>query len=229
MKNILAIVLLFAIALPLRADDDLVSIDAAEGMITVQQKGALKTYRLKPFTDITINGQKSAVAQLKAGMKVSVTLADPQTAAKVAAKGNVQPAATPGSTKAPGAPFPANRSGGNPIRKIVFKAAIDAGDNIIVQDGKLRIEHIDWTKPKDISVNGIKWSPEWNDNKTDDFVAFNPALAPFSGSKVSVTNVKGKGEATILEPPTDANGQKLMIHLQDKGSGATEFEVRIIW
>ncbi len=63
-----------------RADDELVSVDAAEGMITIQQRGALKTYRLKPFTYITINGQKAAAGQLRAGMQVTLGLADGQTA-----------------------------------------------------------------------------------------------------------------------------------------------------
>lgn len=231
MKNILAIILLLAAGLSLFAEDDLVAVDAAAGMITVQQRGALKTYRLKPFTDITINGQKATAGQLKAGMQVSLGLADPQTASKVTARGNVQPVATPSPGSGPGtpAPFFANRPSGNLSRKIVFKGLIDAGDNLIIQDGKLSIQHIDWSKPKDISVNGIKWVPEWNDNKSDNFTGFTPPLAPFQGSTVSVKKVKTKGDVTVLEPPTEANGNKLVIHLQDKWSGASEFEVHVTW
>ena len=68
-----------------------------------------------------------------------------------------------------------------------MKATVDAGDNVIVQDGKLRLQHIDWSLPKDISINGIRWKPEWKDNKSDDFTAFNPSLAPFAGSNVTVS------------------------------------------
>ena len=82
MKHALAFLFLLLLPLSLRADDDLVSIDATAGMITVQQNGILKTYRVKPFTDITINGQKSSVAQLRAGMQVAISLADPQTPRK---------------------------------------------------------------------------------------------------------------------------------------------------
>ena len=118
------------------------------------------------------------------------------------------------------------------LRRIVFKASVDAGDNVVIQNGKLHIEHIDWTKPKDISVNGIKWEPNWQDKITDDFAKFTPPLAPFAGAHVtvrSVRKVKKDGYVKVLEQPTDANGQKLIVHLQDEGGGASDFEVHITW
>ena len=48
-----------------------------------------------------------------------------------------------------------------------MKASVDAGDNVIVQDGKLHIQHIDWSLPKDISINGIRWKPEWKDKTSE--------------------------------------------------------------
>ena len=118
------------------------------------------------------------------------------------------------------------------LRRIVFKASVDAGDNVVIQNGKLHIEHIDWTKPKDISVNGIKWEPNWQDKITDEFTKFTPPLAPFAGAHVAVTTakkVKKNGYVKVLEQPTDANGQKLIVHLQDEGGGASDFEVHITW
>ncbi len=118
------------------------------------------------------------------------------------------------------------------LRRIVFKASVDAGDNVVIQNGKLHIEHIDWTKPKDISVNGIKWEPNWQDKITDDFTKFTPPLAPFAGAHVAVTTakkVKKGGYVKVLEQPTDANGQKLIVHLQDEGGGASDFEIHITW
>ena len=118
------------------------------------------------------------------------------------------------------------------LRRIVFKASVDAGDNVVIQNGKLHIEHIDWTKPKDISVNGIKWEPNWQDKITDEFTKFTPPLAPFAGAHVAVTTakkVKKGGYVKVLEQPTDANGQKLIVHLQDEGGGASDFEIHITW
>ena len=117
-------------------------------------------------------------------------------------------------------------------RRIVFRASVDAGDNVVIKDGKLHIEHIDWSKPLNISINGVNWAPNWQDKITDDFTKFTPPLAPFDGRHVSVNSakkVKNKGYVKVLEQPTDTNGQKLVIHLQDEGGGASEFEVHISW
>ena len=112
---------------------------------------------------------------------------------------------------------------------MVIKALIDGGDNVVVQDGKLHIEHRDWAKPQEITINTVKWNPEWNGNNSGVFTGFVPPLAPFGGGKVEVKMIKGRGDVTVLEPPTEANGQKLVVHLQDTGNGAREFEVRITW
>ena len=114
-------------------------------------------------------------------------------------------------------------------RRISFKAKVDASDDIIIQNGKLRIEHVDWDRPLDISINGKKWKPMWTENQTDEFAGFSPALAPFNGAAVTVKQTKGRGETTIKEQPTEANGQKLVVRVHDAGNGASEFEVRITW
>ena len=135
-----------------------------------------------------------------------------------------------GALKPTATPKPAFNALGT--RRIVFRAAVDAGDNVVIQNGKLHIEHIDWTKPKDISVNGIKWTPNWQDKITDDFEKFTPPLAPFAGAQVTARlakKVKKNGWVKVLEQPTDANGQKLIVHLQDEGNGASDFEVHITW
>ena len=236
MKRILLALLLLIPSL--RAEDELIAVDQAAGMLTIQHQGTLKTYRLRAFTDITINGTKATVAQLQKGMQVTLGLSDAQTASKVTARGNFAPPAAPGAAGAPvrGAAAPKPKLG-DPFntqmtRKIVFKAMVDAGDNLIIQNGKLHIEHIDWKNPKDISINGIKWTPNWEGKKSDEFVGFVPPLAPFAGANVTVKlakKVRNNGGVTVLEPPTEANGQKLVVHLQDIGGGASDFEVHITW
>lgn len=228
MKNSFRIFLYFILSISSPADE-LVSVDATGGLLTVQQRGALKSYRLKPFTDITINGQKGALTQLKPGMDVAITLSDPQTASKVVARGNLGYAATPtpGRVLATPIPFFANRSNAQLTRKLVIKASIDGDDKFIVQDGKIRIRHGGWQKPTEISVNGVPWKVQWSDNDSDDFTALQ--FAPFAGATVTVRKIKGRGDATVLEPPTDTNGQKLLIHFKDDGGGASSFEVRVDW
>jgi len=49
---------------------------------------AVKPYTISPFTEVTINGRRAAVADLKPGMKVTVTLAtDPTKLARIIANG----------------------------------------------------------------------------------------------------------------------------------------------
>lgn len=236
MKSILLAFLLLAPFL--RAEDELIAVDAAGGMLTIQHQGTMKTYRLRAFTDVTINGTKATVAQLQKGMQVTLGLSDAQTASKVTARGNFTPPAAPAPALAPAPGVAAVKPKiGDPFntqmtRKIVFKAMVDAGDNVVIQGGKLHIEHIDWEKPKDISINGIKWTPNWDGKKSDEFVGFAPPLAPFAGANVTVKQtkkVKKNGGVKVIEPPTETNGQKLVVHLQDEGSGASEFEVHITW
>jgi hypothetical protein len=48
----------------------------------------IKTYIVTPFTEITVNGQRATIAQLKPGMKISVTMStDPTHAARIVASG----------------------------------------------------------------------------------------------------------------------------------------------
>lgn len=213
------------------AADEIVSIDASAGLITVQQRGALKSYRLKNFTDITINGQKSSPFLLKPGMDVTLMLSDPQTASKVTAKGNVAPGTppAPAPTQRPatsGSLFQ-DKANAQLKRKLVIKASIDGDDKFIIHNGTIQIQHGGWQKPIDISVNGIPWKPQWTDKDSDYFTAV--PFAPFAGATVTVKKAKGRGEAIVLEPPTDTNGQKLLVHFKDDGGGASEFEVRIDW
>lgn len=209
--------------------DELVSVDTTAGLVTVQQKGALKSYRLRQFTDVMINGQKGTAAQLKAGMDVTVALFDAQSLSSISAKGNAAsvPPAVPGKPQPGVNPFLINRANAQLTRKLVIKASIDGEDKFIIQDGVVKIRHVSWQKPKEISINGIPWKPQWDDNKSDDFTAVR--LAPFSGGNVTVKKVKGRGEAVVIEPPTQTNSQKLEINFRDDGGGASDFEVKVEW
>jgi hypothetical protein len=56
--------------------------------ITVTQEKVTRAFTITPFSEITVNGQKATVADLKAGMIVSVTIGvDPSQASRVVATG----------------------------------------------------------------------------------------------------------------------------------------------
>ena len=56
--------------------------------ITVSDKNTARTFTITQFTEITVNGQRASIADLKPGMTVSITLGtDPSRAARINATG----------------------------------------------------------------------------------------------------------------------------------------------
>jgi|SRR5207249_1281223 hypothetical protein len=56
--------------------------------ITVSAQNTTKTLTITQFTEITVNGQRASIADLKPGMTVSVTIGtDPSRAARINATG----------------------------------------------------------------------------------------------------------------------------------------------
>jgi hypothetical protein len=56
--------------------------------ITISDQNTARTLTLTQFTEITVNGQRASIADLKPGMTVSVTLGmDPSRAARINATG----------------------------------------------------------------------------------------------------------------------------------------------
>ncbi len=65
---------------------DTVIANVAPDSITIDQDKVPKSFKLTPFTEVTLRGQKASLADLKPGMLVSVTLGtDPTTASRIAA------------------------------------------------------------------------------------------------------------------------------------------------
>lgn len=58
--------------------------------ITISEDKATKTFTINQFTEITVNGQKAAITNLKPGMNVTVTLGtDPTKASRITASGKM--------------------------------------------------------------------------------------------------------------------------------------------
>jgi hypothetical protein len=56
--------------------------------ITVSEPNTTRTFTVTQFTEITVNGQRASIADLKPGMTVSVTIGvDPSRAARINATG----------------------------------------------------------------------------------------------------------------------------------------------
>jgi len=68
---------------PVKHDTVISSVTATA--ITVSQDNQTKTYQISAFTEVTVNGQRATVADLKPGMIVSVVLTDPTRVSRITA------------------------------------------------------------------------------------------------------------------------------------------------
>jgi hypothetical protein len=56
--------------------------------LTVTDQRETRTFIVSPFTEISVNGQRATIADLKSGMKVNVTIGvDPTRAGRIVASG----------------------------------------------------------------------------------------------------------------------------------------------
>ena len=53
--------------------------------ITINEDKTPRTFTISQFTEVTVNGQRATLADLKPGMNVSITLKDPTSLARITA------------------------------------------------------------------------------------------------------------------------------------------------
>jgi hypothetical protein len=56
--------------------------------ITITENNATRTFAVRRFTEVTIDGKRATAAELRPGMMVSVTLADPLSLSRITAVTN---------------------------------------------------------------------------------------------------------------------------------------------
>jgi len=230
------LVVWLSVALAGPAADSLEAIDLVGRSLTLETNTGFKSYKFNEFTEVKINGNPGKVEQLRAGMRISVHLRDPQTASRILAVGNPAPI-TAVSPSTPSTPTPAGRpplgsAMAPPLgaRKLSLELRVDGADILKVRQGELWIEHQSWKKPDQITVDGIPWIPVWDGKRSDKFTAFKPPLAPFGSAPIVVRKQKGRAELEVKERPSPANNQTLTLRLSDEEiGGATEVELRISW
>jgi hypothetical protein len=204
------LLLLTAVPLHVAADDKLVSYDPAASVITVDRSGQLKTYRIRPITEFTVNGVKATFDKLQPGMKVNVTLSDPQTVSRIAVQA-AQPLKSNG-------------------RSIIIKMRVVGSEILYVKDGQITIEHNErYGRPTEISINGVDWNPTWNGKMSEPFKSFDPPLIPFGQTKPSLKLVSGSGKVSMDKMPQGNFEKVLTIQVVDTKSGADSYEIHVAW
>jgi len=190
-------------------EDKLVSYDPAASIITVERSGQLKTFRVKPGAELIINDAKSTFDRLTPGLKITLSLADPQTVARVSVQAGQIP-------KADG-------------RSFVIKMRVDGTDTVRVRDGELTIEHGTFAPPSEIFINGVEWKPTWKGKITEPFSGFSPPLEPFGQSKPVLKQHSGRSKVTLNKAATVDPDKGLVIHFEDSPDGTDVYEVRVSW
>jgi hypothetical protein len=87
MKTLLLFLLLSAAAFADTFEGDLYAIDAKASTVTLSAKDKLQTYRVRPDTEVKINGVKAKFSELNTTMTAKVISSEPQVASKIEANG----------------------------------------------------------------------------------------------------------------------------------------------
>jgi len=114
------------------------------------------------------------------------------------------------------------------LHHITFKARIDSNCWIVIQDGRMFLDSRGSAPAEHITVNSRKWNATFSNGVSEDF-KFGEPLMPFNGKTVSAKLTKSRGSMNIRELPTAANGEKLVIQLEDNLPGPGDFDLVISW
>jgi hypothetical protein len=209
-KRLFLLLVLLAIGTTCFADDHIVSVDPSSKVLSVEQDGMLKLYRVLDNTEITVNGAKAALPQLQPGQTVNIKAAGAINAVKIAASGM---AGKSGSAR----PLT--------LRSVTVQIRVDGSDRVYYQDGKLWIEHMSAQKPTEIMINGAPWTPNWNGDKTDMFTQFNIPVAPIGSGHVSTKQFAGRSKIKQEHLAT----APAVVTISDVPAGADDYEFQFSW
>ena len=113
---------------------------------------------------------------------------------------------------------------------LTFRAVVDGSDVVKVSGDHLWIEHGEWQLPSAIFVNGKPWHPVWDGNTSDPLQGLSPAFHPNDTVKVKLTQLKGRGSVSIIQPPATTNEETLAFRIDDGPfAGADTYQVQVTW
>ncbi|GEM_PF-4139156 len=113
------------------------------------------------------------------------------------------------------------------LHRISIRGKFDS-DIIKIQNGALWIEHQSFEKPVDISINGSRWKPDWQGQKSSHY-QFSVPLEGFENGSVQVKKASGRSALALVDLPTAQNKQTLSIKVVDEPVGVDTYEIHISW
>ena len=190
------------------AEERIVTIDSQAKLLTAEENGILKLYRITEVTEITLNGLKVTLDQLLPGQTAAVKTFGAIDALRITASG-----------------IGRGPTASNPLKlhTISIHIRVDGTDRVLYQDGKLWIEHLAARKPTDIVVNGVEWSPTWDGDKTEPFTDFLIPVAPLNRGQISAKKFAGRGTVRLEHLVT----APVVVNVDDGRPGADDYEFQI--
>jgi hypothetical protein len=114
-------------------------------------------------------------------------------------------------------------------RSVTFKAWVDGSDALKLQGKQLWLEHLTWSQPTKIEINGKKWETAWNNNKTEPF-SLGSTFPAKDSVHVKIKKISGRGKISIVERPSSDNDYTLTIKIDDGPQpGADWYEFTVSW
>lgn len=209
---------------------ELNEIDPKGGTFSATLDGQVRTFRVGPAVETTINGVKASFEELEPGMKLKVASAEPGTATRLAASGlRTRPAPTAGARPPIGV-------GGQPARQVKAEVRADAVDGFPIGDvrkgTRISIQYLGgkWKDHGRIA----QWSPDSTDPKVGKSLRLCVALPAGDGKAGDMLALVPAGTSKrpfVYEADQDYPG--LVLRINDGGSfegnpGKTEWNVKII-
>ena len=209
---------------------EIAQIDAKANTFTVKKNGQMRTFRVRPAVETTINGIKASFAELEPGMKIKIASAEPGLATRLDANGLRTNTAAPAGRTQPGSASQTARQ---------LKATIPANSPDAFAIGDIR-------KGTKISLQYVsgKWkcegriaqhSPdETKDERVDDKNRLVLSLPSSSGKPGDILAIVPGGTAKkpfVFEADKDYSGLVLRIHdYNDFGSnpGSVEYNAKVL-
>lgn len=114
-------------------------------------------------------------------------------------------------------------------RKMTFKAYVDGTDIVKLRGQSVWIEHQSWQLPNKITVNGKKWTPQW-DGSTSAPYKLGWGFTQRRAKNIKLTKLIGRGTITIMEMPTPENQETLSIQMDDGAYGGADwYKFAVSW
>jgi hypothetical protein len=115
------------------------------------------------------------------------------------------------------------------MRKMTFRAHVDGTDVVKLRGNSVWIDHQSWQLPDKLTVNGRKWSPQWNGNTSAPY-KLGWGVDRRRAANIKLTKLAGRGIISIAEMPTPQNQETLSIQLDDSDYGGADwYEFVVSW